>query len=149
GEVEFEQAWGMLMGEPGRGLPLLLQMAATTRLDCVLGSAALLRQAVVQAAHHAQCRQGFGRALAAQPLMRQVLADLALESEAATVWALRLARAVDQREDDQSGEGARALVRVGTPAAKLWVCKRAITAIAECMEVWGGNGYVEDGPLPR
>jgi len=149
GEVEFEQAWGMMMGEPGRGLPLLLQMAATTRLDCVLGSAALLRQAVAQAAHHAQHRQVFGQPLAAQPLMRQVLADLALESEAATVWALRLARAVDQRDDERLGAGARALVRVGTPAAKLWVCKRAITAIAECLEVWGGNGYIEEGPLAR
>src|SRR5690606_32442332 len=99
GEVEFERAWGMLIGEPGRGLPMLLQMAATTRLDCVLGSAALLRQAVVQAAHHTQHRQAFGQALAAQPLMRQVLADMALESEAATAWALRLARAVDQRDD--------------------------------------------------
>jgi len=145
GEVEFEEAWGMLMGEPGRGLPLLLQMAATTRLDCVLGSAALLRQALAQACHHAGQRQAFGRALSGQPLMRQVLADLALESEAATVWAMRLARAVDERGD----AGARALVRVGTPAAKLWVCKRAIAAIGECMEVWGGNGYVEDGPLPR
>ncbi|HYG45221.1 MAG TPA: isovaleryl-CoA dehydrogenase [Bordetella sp.] len=145
GEVEFEQAWGMLMGEPGRGLPLLLQMAATTRLDCVLGSAALLRQAVVQAAHHARHRHAFGQALAAQPLMRQVLADLALESEAATAWALRLARAVDER----GRADARALVRVGTPAAKLWICKRAIGAIAECIEVWGGNGYIEDGPLPR
>lgn len=149
GEVEFEQAWGMLMGEPGRGLPLLLQMAATTRLDCVLGSAALLRQAVVQAAHHAQYRQVFGQPLAAQPLMRQVLADLALESEAAMVWAMRLARAVDQRGDETVGASARALVRVGTPAAKLWVCKRAINAIAECMEIWGGNGYIEDGPLAR
>ncbi|CAM4394266.1 Acyl-CoA dehydrogenase [Bordetella tumbae] len=149
GEVEFEQAWGMLMGEPGRGLPLLLQMAATTRLDCVLGSAALLRQAVVQAAHHAQYRQVFGQPLAAQPLMRQVLADLALESEAAMVWAMRLARAVDQRGDETVGANARALVRVGTPAAKLWVCKRAINAIAECMEIWGGNGYIEDGPLAR
>lgn len=149
GEVEFEQAWGMLMGEPGRGLPLLLQMAATTRLDCVLGSAALLRQAVVQAAHHAQYRQVFGQPLAAQPLMRQVLADVALESEAAMVWAMRLARAVDQRGDETVGANARALVRVGTPAAKLWVCKRAINAIAECMEIWGGNGYIEDGPLAR
>jgi len=145
GEVEFEDAWGMLMGEPGRGVPLLLQMAATTRLDCVLGSAALLRQAVVQAAHHARHRQAFGQALAGQPLMRQLLADLALESEAATAWALRLARAVDERDQPQ----ARALARVGTPAAKLWVCKRAIAAIAECMEVWGGNGYVEEGPLAR
>lgn len=145
GEVEFEQAWGMLMGEPGRGLALLLQMAATTRLDCVLGSAALLRQAVVQAAHHAVHRHAFGQALARQPLMLHLLADLALESEAATVLALRLARAVDERGQPAS----RALVRVGTPAAKLWVCKRAIAAIAECMEVWGGNGYVEAGPLAR
>ncbi|MVW79032.1 isovaleryl-CoA dehydrogenase [Bordetella sp. 02P26C-1] len=145
GEVEFEQAWGTLMGEPGRGLPLLLQMAAMTRLDCVLGSAALLRQAVVQAAHHATHRWAFGLPLADQPLMRNLLADLALESEAATVLALRLARAVDERDDPAS----LALLRVGTPAAKLWVCKRAIAAIAECMEVWGGNGYVETGPLPR
>lgn len=145
GEVEFEQAWGMLMGEPGRGLALLLQMAATTRLDCVLGSAALLRQAVVQAAHHAVHRHAFGQALARQPLMLHLLADLALESEAATVLAVRLARAVDERDQPAS----RALVRVGTPAAKLWVCKRAIAAIAECMEVWGGNGYVETGPLAR
>lgn len=149
GEVEFEQSWGMLMGEPGRGLSLLLQMAATTRLDCVLGSAAMLRHAVVQAVHHARYRQAFGGALAAQPLMRQVLADVALESEAATVWALRLARAVDGRNEPTRGESERALLRVGTPAAKLWVCKRAITAIAECMEVWGGNGYVEDGPMAR
>lgn len=149
GEVEFQQAWGMLMGEPGRGLRLLLQMAATTRLDCVLGSTALLRQAVVQAAHHVQHRQAFGQALAAQPLMRQVLADVALESEAATVWALRLARAVDQRDDLQLGACARALVRVGTPTAKLWVCKRAMILIPECMEILGGNGYVEDGPLAR
>lgn len=149
GEVEFERAWGMLIGEPGRGLPMLLQMAATTRLDCVLGSAALLRQAVVQAAHHIQHRQAFGQALASQPLMRQVLADMALESEAATAWALRLARAVDQRDDALDGPGARALVRIGTPAAKLWVCKRAITTIAECMEILGGNGYVEEGPLAR
>lgn len=144
-EVEFEEAWGVMVGEPGRGLAVLLEMAATTRLDCVLGSAALLRQAVVQSLHHAQYRHAFGKALMAQPLMRNVLADLALESEAAMVLALRLARAVDARADAQ----ARALVRVGTPAAKLWVCKRAINAVAECMEVWGGNGYVEEGPMPR
>lgn len=149
GEVEFEQAWGVMMGEPGRGMPLLLQMAAATRLDCVLGSTALLRQAVVQAAHHAQYRRAFGQPLAAQPLMRQVLADVALESEAATIWALRLARAVDQRNDPVVGERERALLRIGTPAAKLWVCKRAVTSIAECVEVWGGNGYVEEGPMAR
>ncbi|MEB3096570.1 isovaleryl-CoA dehydrogenase [Achromobacter sp. D10] len=144
-EVEFEDAWGVMVGEPGRGLTVLLEMAATTRLDCVLGSAALLRQALVQSAHHARHRHAFGKPLIEQPLMRNVLADLALESEAAMALGLRLARAVDERADDR----ARALVRVGTPAAKLWVCKRAIAAVAECMEVWGGNGYVEEGPMPR
>ena len=144
-EVEFEDAWGVMVGEPGRGLSVLLEMAATTRLDCVLGSAALLRQALVQAAHHARHRQAFGKPLAEQPLMRNVLADLALESEASMALALRLARAVDERADP----GARALARVGTPAAKLWVCKRAVAAVAECLEAWGGNGYVEDGPMPR
>lgn len=144
-EVEFEDAWGVMVGEPGRGLAVLLEMAATTRLDCVLGSAALLRQALVQAAHHARHRQAFGKPLAEQPLMRNVLADLALESEASMALALRLARAVDERADP----GARALARVGTPAAKLWVCKRAVAAVAECLEAWGGNGYVEDGPMPR
>lgn len=145
GEVEFEGAWGVMLGEPGRGLAMLLEMAATTRLDCVLGSAALLRQALVQSLHHALHRLAFGKPLIEQALMRNVLADLALESEAAMVLALRLARAVDARADAQ----ARALVRVGTPAAKLWICKRAIHAVAECMEVWGGNGYVEEGPMPR
>ncbi len=144
-EVEFEEAWGAMVGEPGRGLAVLLEMAATTRLDCVLGSAALLRQALVQSLHHACHRQAFGKPLLMQPLMRNVLADLALESEAAQALALRLARAVDERGQAPS----RALVRVGTPAAKLWVCKRAITAVAECMEVWGGNGYVDEGPMPR
>lgn len=144
-EVEFEDAWGVMVGEPGRGLSVLLEMAGTTRLDCVLGSAALLRQALAQSAHHALHRQAFGKPLVEQPLMRNVLTDLALESEAAMVLALRLARAVDERAD----AGARALVRVGTPAAKLWVCKRAVAAVAECMEVWGGNGYVEEGPMPR
>lgn len=144
-EVEFEDAWGVMVGEPGRGLAVLLEMAATTRLDCVLGSAALLRQALVQSLHHACHRQAFGKPLLAQPLMRNVLGDLALESEAAQALALRLARAVDERGD----AGARALARVGTPAAKLWVCKRAIAAVAECMEAWGGNGYVEEGPMPR
>lgn len=144
-EVEFEDAWGVMVGEPGRGLAVLLEMAATTRLDCVLGSAALLRQALVQSLHHAGHRHAFGKPLLAQPLMRNVLGDLALESEAAQALALRLARAVDERAE----AGARALARVGTPAAKLWVCKRAVAAVAECMEAWGGNGYVEEGPMPR
>jgi len=144
-EVEFEGVLGRRVGPPGRGIRTLVEMASYTRLDCVLGSAALLRQAVVQAIHHARHRSAFGRPLAAQPLMRQVLADLALESEAATALALRLARAFDAPED----EAERGLRRILTPAAKFWVCKRTVEAAGECMEVWGGNGYIEDGPMAR
>lgn len=144
-EVEFEEAWGVMVQEPGRGLACLLEMAAITRLDCATASAALLRQGLVQAMHHASHRHAFGKPLLAQPLMRVVLADLALESEAALALCLRLARAMDERQ----GTAARILARLGTPAAKLWVCKRAIPMLAEAMEVCGGNGYVEDGPMPR
>jgi len=144
-EVEFQDAHGVLVGEPDRGLSLLLEMASYTRLDCVLGSAALLRQATVQALHHAAHRSAFGRPLIEQPLMRSVLADLALESEAATLLAMRLARAYDESDSGLD----QAIRRILTPAAKFWVCKRTIEACAESMEVWGGNGYVEDGPMPR
>lgn len=144
-EVEFEDALARRIGEPGRGIATLVEMASYTRLDCVLGSAALMRQALVQGIHHARHRRAFGRLLIDQPLMRQVLADLALESEAATALALRLAGAFDRA--DQPAE--QALRRLLTPAAKFWVCKRAIDVTAECMEVWGGNGYVEDGPMAR
>lgn len=143
-EVEFMGAHGVLVGEPGRGIATLVEMASLTRLDCVLGSTALIRQAVVQAIHHADYRQAFGRALVDQPLMQAVLADLALESEAATVLALRLARSFDN--DDLLNQAYR---RILTPAAKFWICKRAVGVTAECMEVWGGNGYIEDGPMPR
>ncbi|WP_397474868.1 isovaleryl-CoA dehydrogenase [Pusillimonas sp.] len=143
-EVEFFDAHGVLIGEPGRGIATLVEMASLTRLDCVLGSTALMRQALVQAVHHADYRRAFGRRLVEQPLMRVVLADLALESEAATALALRLARAFE-------GESVldQAYRRILTPAAKFWICKRAIGVTAECMEVCGGNGYVEDGPMPR
>jgi len=144
-EVEFEDAWALLVGDEGRGIPTIMEMAAQTRLDCVLGSAALMRRALVEAIHHARHRSAFGRALAAQPQMANVLAELALESEAATTLALRLARAVDA--DGNLLE--RAYRRIVTPAAKFWVCKRAVPFTAECMEVWGGNGYVEEGPMPR
>jgi len=144
-EVEFENAWGMLVGEPGHGVATLIAMATHTRLDCALGSAALMRQALVQAAHHAAGRSAFGRRLAEQPLMRSVLIDLALESEAATALTMRLARAFDQRAD----AGAAALLRIGTPAVKLWVCRRAVAMVAECLEVLGGNGYVEECVMPR
>ncbi|MFT0531263.1 acyl-CoA dehydrogenase family protein [Castellaniella hirudinis] len=144
-EVEFTDALGRRVGEPGRGIATLIEMASTTRMDCVLGSAALLRQGVVQAIHHARHRRAFGQYLIDQPLMRQVLADLALESEAATVLALRLARTFDHPENPAE----QAWRRILTPAAKFWVCKRSIEALAECMEVWGGNGYIEDGPMAR
>jgi putative acyl-CoA dehydrogenase len=144
-EVEFIDAQGVLVGEEGRGIATLVEMAMYTRLDCILGSAALLRQALVQALHHANRRFVFGRALIVQPLMQSVLTDLALESEAATVLALRLARALDDPRDSLN----QAYRRVLTPAAKFWVCKRGIEAVAECMEVWGGNGYIEEAPMAR
>ena len=144
-EVEFDDAMGILVAEEGRGIAALVEMAGYTRLDCVLGSAALLRQALVQALHHAHHRQAFGKYLVQQPLMQAVLADLALESEAATVLSLRLARA----NDKPNALLDQAYRRILTPAAKFWVCKRSIAAIAECLEVWGGNGYVEEGPMAR
>lgn len=143
-EVEFQDASAILVGEPGRGVAQLVDMASTTRLDCVLGSSALLRQAVVQAVHHARHRSAFGKPLIRHPLMQSVLADLVLESEAATMLSLHLAAAFD---DDSPL--ALAYRRILTPAAKFWVCKRTIQAIAECMEVLGGNGYIENGPLAR
>ncbi|HEY2000063.1 isovaleryl-CoA dehydrogenase [Paraburkholderia sp.] len=145
-EVEFLDAFGILIGEEGRGVPTIIEMANYTRLDCVIGSAALMRAALTQAIHHARHRSAFGRHLADQPLMRNVLADLALESEAATVLFMRLARAF---EDAASAPEERAWRRIVTPAAKYWVCKRTLEFTGEAMEVWGGNGYVEEGPMAR
>ncbi|GAB3629482.1 DNA alkylation response protein [Pandoraea terrae] len=144
-EVEFPGAYGTLVGKEGRGIPTIIEMATYTRLDCVIGSAAITRAALVQAIHHARHRHAFGRQLAEQPLMQRVLADLALESEAATWLAMRLAQAFD----DNDSPHERAWRRVVLPAAKFWVCKRALELCGECMEVWGGNGYVDDGPLAR
>ena len=146
-EVEFHDALGMPVGEPGRGIATLVEMASYTRLDCVLGSTALMRAALVQALHHAQHRVAFGRPLLQQPLMRTLLVDLAVETEAAQALCLRLARAVDGCADTEPLE--RALARIVTPAAKFWICKRAIGLVAEAMEVLGGNGYVESQVLPR
>ncbi|MES3023501.1 MAG: isovaleryl-CoA dehydrogenase [Pseudomonadota bacterium] len=144
-EVEFCDATGWLVGQPGRGIPTILEMGGYTRLDCVLGSAAIMRAALTHALHHARGRAAFGRKLAEQPLMQNVLADLALESEAATAFALRLARCFDQQDDP-----AQVLLgRILTPAGKYWLCKRGPAFGAEAMEVMGGNGYVEDGPLAR
>ncbi len=144
-EVEFCDATGWLLGQVGRGIPTILEMGGYTRLDCVVGTAGIMRAALTHALHHARGRSAFGRALAEQPLMQNVLADLALESEAATAFALRLARCFDQTDDP-----AQALLgRILTPAGKYWLCKRGPAFGAEAMEVMGGNGYVEDGPLAR
>ncbi len=143
-EVEFTDAWGHLMGEEGRGIPTILEMGTYTRLDCVTGTAGMMRQCVVQAIHHARHREAFGSFLIEQPLMRSVLADLALESEAATAISLRLARAFDSDTESET-----ALRRALTSAAKFWVCKRGCELAAEAMEVLGGNGYTEELPLAR
>jgi putative acyl-CoA dehydrogenase len=140
-EIQLDGATGRLVGEEGRGLPAILEMVNHTRLDCVLGSTALMRRAVAEATHHASHRAAFGRLLAEQPLMENVLADLAIESEAATVTALRLARAFD--------EGDHAFRRLATAVAKFWACKRTPPLVAEALECLGGNGYVEESQLPR
>ncbi|MFJ7336964.1 acyl-CoA dehydrogenase family protein [Streptomyces sp. NPDC101116] len=143
-EVEFDGTWGRRVGEEGRGVRTIIDMVAATRLDCVLGSAGLMRQAVAQAVHHCTYREAFGGKLADKPLMRNVLADLALESEAATTLALRLAAACDD-----GGEQERALLRIAVPAAKYWVTKRCPSVAVEAAECLGGNGYVEESQMPR
>jgi putative acyl-CoA dehydrogenase len=144
-EVEFCDAIGWMIGSVGRGIPTILEMGSHTRLDCVTGTAGIMRAALCHALHHARGRSAFGRPLAEQPLMQNVLADLALESEAATAFALRLARCYDQQDDP-----AQVLLgRILTPAGKYWLCKRGPAFGGEAMEVMGGNGYVEDGPLAR
>jgi putative acyl-CoA dehydrogenase len=129
------------VGEEGRGVPTIVEMVNLTRFDCVLGSAGLMRRAVAEATHHAAHRSAFGRLLAEQPLMQNVLADLCLDSEAATLLALRLARALD--------EGDRSLARLGIAVAKYWICKATPPLVAEALECLGGNGYVEESGLPR
>jgi putative acyl-CoA dehydrogenase len=143
-EVEFVDAWAHLLGEDGRGIPTILEMGTYTRLDCAIGTAGMMRHAVVQALHHARHRKAFGELLINQPLMRSLLADLAIESEAATALGLRLARAFDS-----DAESEAALRRALTSAAKFWVCKRGCELAAEAMEVLGGNGYTEELPLAR
>jgi putative acyl-CoA dehydrogenase len=140
-EIELDGAVAELVGEEGRGVATIAGMVALTRLDCVLGTAALLRQGTAQAIHHGRHRAAFGRLLADQPLMRNVLADLALESEAATTLGLRLAGGVERGETE--------LVRIGTALGKYLVCKRAPGVLAEALECLGGNGYVEESILPR
>ncbi|XVV37837.1 acyl-CoA dehydrogenase family protein [Streptomyces sp. CA-100214] len=146
-EVEFDGTWARRVGEEGRGVATIIDMVAATRVDCVLGSAGLMRQAVAQAVHHCGYREAFGEKLADQPLMRNVLADLAIESEAATTLALRLAAAQDAAGDGDERE--RALLRLAVPAAKYWVTKRCAPVVVEAAECLGGNGYVEESGMPR
>jgi putative acyl-CoA dehydrogenase len=143
-EVEFHGAYAQLVGEEGRGIPTIIEMAGYTRLDCCIGSSGLMRAALAQATHHARHRTAFQKELIDQPLMTNVLADLALECEAATVLTMRLARAYDEGD-----EASLALRRVVTPAAKFWICKRTPIVTLEAMEVLGGSGYIEESIMPR
>ena len=140
-EVEFDNAIAWRVGDEGRGVPQILEMGTHTRLDCALGTSALMRQALAIAIHHTRQRKAFGKFLIEQPLMKNVLADLALESEAATALALRLARAFERTGDAHE----RLIARVLTPVAKFWICKRGSHFSEEAMECMGGNGYVEEG----
>lgn len=144
-EVEFRGALAWMIGEEGRGVPTIIEMVAMTRFDCMIGSSALMRQALTQATHHCAHRAVSGRLLAEQPLMQNVLADLALESEAALALTLRMGRALDHQNDDHE----KRFVRLVTAVGKYWICKRAPAMINEAAECLGGAGYVEDSILPR
>src|SRR4051812_26844277 len=146
-EVEFDGAFAQLIGEEGAGVRTIIEMVNHTRLDCALGSAAAMRAGLVEALHHAANRSAFGKTLIDQPLMRNVLADLCVESEAATISAIRLARSYD---DSIAGDAqAEAFKRIANPVLKYWICKRESAHVAECLECLGGNGYVEESGMPR
>jgi putative acyl-CoA dehydrogenase len=144
-EIEYDHAVGWLVGEEGRGVRTIIEMVNNTRLDCALGSASGMRLGAVRAVHHATHRHAFGKALVDQPLMANVLADLVLESEAATTVAMRLAAAGDRTGDERE----QAFRRLGLAVTKYWVCKRAPSHAAEALECFGGNGYVEESGMPR
>ena len=145
-EIEFDAARAHRVGEEGRGVATIIQMVMLTRLDCMLGSAGLMRMALAQALHHCAHRRAFGRALIDQPLMRNVLGDLAIESEAALSLSMRVARAVDAAPGDA---GEAAFARIATALGKFWICKRAPGFVNEAQECLGGAGYVEESLLPR
>jgi putative acyl-CoA dehydrogenase len=146
GEIEYDRTWARMVGEEGRGVPTIIEMVHHTRLDVAICSAALMRQALAQASHHAAHRSAFQWRLIDQPLMQNVLADLAVESEAATVLVMRVARAFDEGRKD---EGQRTFARLANAVTKLWMSKRAPDFVFEAMECHGGNGYVEESILPR
>jgi putative acyl-CoA dehydrogenase len=143
-ELEFDGTWAQRLGDEGRGVRTIIDMVAATRLDCVLGSASLMRKALAEASWHVSHRAAFGSVLSDKPLMQNVISDLAVESEAATALAMRLASAVDNLDDPHEA----ALRRIALPLAKFWVCKRTPTMVAEALECLGGNGYVEESGLP-
>ncbi len=145
-EVEFHGAWARLIGEEGRGIANIIEMVRHTRLDCAIGSAASMRRAVAEAIHHANYRYAFGERLINQPLMKNVLADLCLESEAATALTFRLARSFDESAND---EMQKHFSRIATAIGKFWITKRAVAVVAEALECLGGNGYVETAPMAR
>ncbi|WP_234814823.1 isovaleryl-CoA dehydrogenase [Noviherbaspirillum denitrificans] len=144
-ETELRGAWAQMIGEEGRGVATILKMVSMTRFDCMIGSAAGMRQAVVQALHHCEQRAAFGRLLSEQPLMQNVLADLAIESEAALAMTMRIARALDSSDS----ESEKLLVRMGTAVGKYWICKRTPGHAYEAMECIGGSGVMEDSIMPR
>jgi putative acyl-CoA dehydrogenase len=144
-EIELDDAWAVLIGEEGSGVKVIIEMVNHTRLDCVIGSASLMRQAVAQATHHTAHRKAFGKLLSEQPLMVNVLADLALESEATTILMMRLAGAFDRASDPAEAH----FRRIGVAIAKFWTTKRSVAVVAEALECHGGNGYVEESILPR
>jgi putative acyl-CoA dehydrogenase len=143
-ELEFRTTWAQRLGDEGRGVRTIIEMVAATRLDCVLGSASLMRHALAEASWHVAHRSAFGGVLADKPLMQNVVADLAVESEAATAIGIRLAAAVDNLSDPHEA----ALRRIALPLAKYWVCKRTPMMVAEALECLGGNGYVEESGMP-
>jgi putative acyl-CoA dehydrogenase len=145
-EIELDGAWARLVGEEAHGVRTIIDMVQGTRLDCLIGSTGLMRSALANAIRHCSARRAFGRELIRQDAMARVLADLALEQEAALVVSFRVARAFD---DAASSDHAAALARILTPIAKYWVCKRAPGFACEALECLGGNGYVEESPMPR
>lgn len=144
-EVEFRGALAWMVGEEGRGVPTIIEMVSMTRFDCMIGSSSLMRQALTQASHHCAYRTVGGRVLAEQPLMQNVLADLALESEAALALTMRMGKAIDNAHDEHEEKFARLVTAIG----KYWICKRAPAMINEAQECLGGAGYVEESILPR
>ena len=145
-EIELDDTWGLMVGEEGRGVPTIIEMVNHTRMDCIMGSSSGMRMAVAQALHHASHRSAFRKPLIEQPLMRNVLADLCLESEAATTVMMRLARAYDESHQDPT---ARAFARLATAVMKYWICKRQSAVCGEALECLGGGGFVEESILSR